>query len=170
MTLHDGQEFNDDLRGWAEENLTLSALLRVDDVVQRIAEDRCANHGYCKEKKKRRSAMSVAQEARFKAGRTCFEGASKDGGERVKALRRRDGERRGRAAACDLLTIEVGGARSVYGRSNYTVLTCDSRFPSSRPRTQALHIVKDSVKTAKSRKQNGSCQDEDNQEGFSRSH
>ena len=114
--------------------------------------------------------MSVAQEARFKAGRTCFEGASKDGGERVKALRRRDGERRGRAAACDLLTIEVGGARSVYGRSNYTVLTCDSRFPSSRPRTQALHIVKDSVKTAKSRKQNGSCQDEDNQEGFSCPH
>ena len=39
MALHDRQELDDDLRRGAEEHLALAALLRVDDVVEGVAED-----------------------------------------------------------------------------------------------------------------------------------
>lgn len=39
VLLHDTEELDDDLGGWADENLTLSGLLSVVDGVERIVED-----------------------------------------------------------------------------------------------------------------------------------
>ena len=44
MTLHHAEELDDDLGGWADENLTLSGLLSVVDGVERIVENGCLDH------------------------------------------------------------------------------------------------------------------------------
>lgn len=44
MTLHDGQELDDDLGGRADHDLALAGLLGVVDGVERIVEDGSLNH------------------------------------------------------------------------------------------------------------------------------
>ena len=44
MTLHDRQELDDDLGARSDQDLALAGLLGVVDAVERIVEDRSANH------------------------------------------------------------------------------------------------------------------------------
>ena len=44
MFLHDTEEFDDDLRAWSDENLTLARLLCIVDGIERIVEDARFNH------------------------------------------------------------------------------------------------------------------------------
>jgi hypothetical protein len=39
MLLHNGEEFDNDLGAWSDQNLTLSGFLGVVDGIQRIVED-----------------------------------------------------------------------------------------------------------------------------------
>lgn len=44
MLLHDGQELDDDLGGWADQDLALASLLGVVDVLKSIVEDGGLDH------------------------------------------------------------------------------------------------------------------------------
>ena len=44
MLLHHTQEFDDDFRARADQDLALASLLGVVDGLERIVEDRCARH------------------------------------------------------------------------------------------------------------------------------
>ena len=44
MLLHNAQEFDDDLRAWSDQDLSLPGLLGVVDGIERIVEDTCFDH------------------------------------------------------------------------------------------------------------------------------
>lgn len=44
MALHDGQEFDNDLGGWADHDLALAGLLGVVDRIERVVEDGGLDH------------------------------------------------------------------------------------------------------------------------------
>lgn len=44
MALHNGQELDDDLGRWADQDLALASLLGVVDSIQAIVENGCLDH------------------------------------------------------------------------------------------------------------------------------
>ena len=44
MTLHDGQELDNDLGGRADQDLALASLLGIVDSIQAVVENRCLDH------------------------------------------------------------------------------------------------------------------------------
>ena len=44
MLLHYAQEFNDNLRTWSDQDLSLASLLRVIDAVECIVQNACSDH------------------------------------------------------------------------------------------------------------------------------
>lgn len=44
MTLHDGQEFDDDLRGRSDHDLTLASLLGIVDGIEAVVENGSLDH------------------------------------------------------------------------------------------------------------------------------